>query len=161
MAVERKPQLALEDSALESPTKTIHSPAKASRLQESRLVPANVGEDEANNEEKPIMLPSRGRCQCTCGCKERPGTKRECTSCHQMVGPGCIMPEYEETQRICHMCGVIPEPDPAQLQREKQQKVMRKHKTSGAVGRKRPASNSVDADQGYHLVGGTLGFPFC
>ena len=41
------------------------------------------------------------------------------------------------------------------------QKVMRMHETSGAVSRKRPASNSVDADQGYHLVDGTSGFPIC
>ena len=157
-AVERKPQLALEDSAPENPTKTM--PAKAPNWQEWPLVPVDVGEDEANNEEKPIMLPSRGQCQCTHGCKKRPGTRTEWTSCHQLVGPCCWMPGYRETRRICHMCAVIPEPDPEQLQREQFQKVMRMHEIS------RMQKTGISFRPGwwpriFHLVDGTLGFPFC
>ena len=58
------------------------------------------------------------------------------------------------------MCAVIPEPDPEQLHREEFHKVMRMHMISGAC--KRPASHfGQDADQGFNLVDGTLGFPFC
>ena len=160
MAVERKPQLALEDSAPESLTKTMA--AKVSSWQAWPLIPVTVGEVEARGQKKPRMLPSRARYQCTHGCKKRPRTRRECSSCHQLVGPCCLMPGYGATQGICHMCAVIPEPDPEQLQREQFQKVMRMHETSGAATRKRPASDfGQDADQGYHLVDGTLGFPFC
>ena len=60
----------------------------------------------------PIVCPARRLCQCACGCRRRPGARRQCLRCHQKVGPCCLMPGYGETEGTCHMCRNAPEPNP-------------------------------------------------
>ena len=60
----------------------------------------------------PIVCPTRRLCQCACGCRRRPGARRQCLRCHQKVGPCCLMPGYGQTEGTCHMCRNAPEPNP-------------------------------------------------
>ena len=49
--------------------------------------------------------PSRPRCTCRCGCRVRPGRRRQCPVCGAMVGPGCHpTPCWDQNMGCCHMC---------------------------------------------------------
>ena len=59
-------------------------------------------------------FPSRPKCQCTCGCRKKPGRRILCPgSCNKLVGPGCCWHYWQER---CHRCAYAwspdPEPDP-------------------------------------------------
>jgi len=51
----------------------------------------------------PTEHPSRPQCLCVCGCKHRPGKRKECALCKSLVGPGCCMMPTGN----CHMCQKI------------------------------------------------------
>ena len=49
--------------------------------------------------------PSRPKCTCRCGCRVRPGRRRQCPVCGAMVGPGCHpTPCWDQNMGCCHMC---------------------------------------------------------
>ena len=66
---------------------------------------------------------NRYRCQCRCGCRRMPGSRRlVCPSCGHYVGPGCcwvlIDPDNDWDSGHCHMCAPPPpepEPEPRSL----------------------------------------------
>ena len=57
----------------------------------------------------PKMVVRRARCQCGCGCRKKPGQRRQCQGCGEMVGPCCLIPGYDRTHGLCHMCDATDE----------------------------------------------------
>ena len=43
----------------------------------------------------------RWMCQCSCGCRRRPGRRIACRYCWKLIGPGCC---WEADHGCCHVC---------------------------------------------------------